>query len=194
MKITAYIETKVRDRDGRLLSRHKKISRSFVQGYNWAVCAQFLAATNPSPALGPVPATSGADRNLRTCGEAFRIQANVGQTDRGIRVGTSTTAVAIDQYALQAPIAHGNGAGQMEHLATVHNFMGVVGAQCSFWCSRVFVNNSAAQIDVREAGIYMTVYRIPTAGESIMAARDLISEDVPDGGSVTVTYTIRIVL
>jgi hypothetical protein len=110
----------------------------------------------------------------------------------GIRVGTSNAAVAIGQNALQVPIVQGVGAGQMEHLAQTFNFVGVAGSQCSFETQRVFVNNSGAPIAVREAAIYMEVY-YPTTAAYIMAARDLISEDVPDGGSVTVTYTIRIV-
>ena len=86
----------------------------------------------------------------------------------------------------------GIGAGQMEHMAQTFSFVGVAGNQCSFETQRVFVNNSGAQVAVRETAIYMTVY-YPTTAAYIMAARDLISEDVPDGGAVTVTYTIRIV-
>jgi hypothetical protein len=81
----------------------------------------------------------------------------------------------------------------MEHQAQTFTWIGVVGNVCSFQTERVIVNNSGAQINVREAAIYMVAYRYPTTGTEICASRDLISQDVPDGGSITVTYTIRIV-
>jgi hypothetical protein len=193
MKLGFYIAAETRDKEGRLLHlMGLRRCRSFVQGYNWAVCAQFLGSSAPSPVLGPVKDTGGTNRNLRTCGIPFRSNGGAGVTDMGIRVGTSNAAVAIGQNALQVPIVQGVGAGQMEHLAQTFNFVGVAGNQCSFETQRVFVNNSGAPIAVREAAIYMEVY-YPTTAAYIMAARDLISEDVPDGGSVTVTYTIRIV-
>jgi len=193
MKSQLYVRTQTRDREGRLLNRTRmRRCLSFVQGYNWAICAQFLGGSAPSPVLGPVKDTGGTNRNLRTCGIPFRSNGGAGVTDMGIRVGTSEVAVAINQYSLQAPIAQGLGAGQMEHMAQTFSFIGVTGNQCSFETQRVFVNNSGAPIAVRETATYMTVY-YPTTAAYIMAARDLISEDVPDGGAVTVTYTIRIV-
>jgi hypothetical protein len=192
-RVHLYIEAETRDKHGRVIHRmRRRRSRSFVQGYNWAVCAQFLNASSPSPALGPVRNTSGANQYLRDCGSPFRCSAGAGVTDTGIRVGTSSAAVAIDQYALQAPIAQGLGVGQMEHLAQTFSFIGVAGNQCSFQTQRVIVNNSGALIAVRETGIYILAFNNATTGIYLMAARDLISEDVPDGGSVTVTYTVRI--
>jgi len=193
MESQLYITAQTMDREGRLLHRMKmRRCRSFVQAYNWAICAQFLGSSAPSPVLGPVKDTGGTNRNLRTCGIPFRSNGGAGVTDMGIRVGTSAAAVAIGQNALQSPITQGLGAGQMEHMAQTFNFIGVAGNQCSFATQRVFVNNSGAPIAVRESAIYMEVY-YPTTAAFIMAARDLISEDVPDGGAVTVAYTIRIV-
>ena len=189
-----FIAAETRDRHGKVIHRmRRRRCRSFVQGYNWAVCAQFLGAFSPSPALGPVRDTGGTNWNLRTTSSPFRCGGGAGVTDTGIRVGTSSAAVAIGQYALQAPIAQGVGSGQMEHLAQAFTFIGVSGNQCSFEIERVIVNNSGALIAVRETGIYIQATNSFTSGIFLMAARDLISEDVPDGGSVTVTYTIRIV-
>ena len=85
------------------------------------------------------------------------------------------------------------GSGQMEHQGHTYTFVGVVGNVCSFTVQRVFVNNSGSQINVQEAGIYMTAFRVGAIGVTICVARDLISQNVPNGGSVTVTYTIRII-
>ena len=189
-----WLAAKVTDRNGKVISRQRRRkSHSYVQGWNWAVCAQFLGQPNPSPPLGPVRNTGGGYVNLRTSGSPLRCNAGAGTINIGIRVGTDNTPVDITDYALKAPITEGTGSGQMEHQAQTFNFIGVVGNVCSFQIERVIVNNSGAQINVREAAIYTVAYRYPTTGTEICASRDLISQDVPDGGSITVTYTIRIV-
>ena len=192
-EIGLLMAVKVTDRNGKVISQQRRRrSHSYVQGWNWAVCAQFLGQSGPSPALGLVKNTAGGNVNLRTCGSPFRCNAGAGTTSTGIRVGTDNTPVAISDYALKAPIAQGTGPGQMEHQAQTFTWIGVAGNLCSFQTERVIVNNSGAQINIREAAIYMTVF-YPTAATEICACRDLISQDVPDGGSITVTYTIRIV-
>lgn len=194
MRSSLWVSVKVTDKNGKVISRQRRRrSHSFVQGWNWALSAQFLGQHDPSPPNGPVKNTSGGDVNLRTCGAPFRCDAGAGATSYGIRIGTSTAAVDISQYTLEAPIAQGTGSGQMEHQAQTWTWVGVVGNVCSFKTERVIVNNSGAQINVREAGIYMAVYRCPTSGTYIMACRDLISQNVPNGGSITVTYTWRII-
>jgi hypothetical protein len=192
--VELWLAAKVTDKNGKLISRQRpRKSHSYVQGWNWAVCAQFLGQYNPSPPLGPVRNTAGGNVNLRTCGSPFRCNAGAGTINIGIRVGTDNTPVAITDYALKAPIGEGTGLGQMEHQAQTFTWIGVIGSVCSFQTERVIVNNSGAQINVREAAIYIMAFRYPTTGAEMCASRDLISQDVPDGGSITVTYTIRIV-
>lgn len=193
MKVRLYIAAETRDKSGKVIHHTaRRRSHSYVQGWNWLVCAQFLGASSPSPALGPVQDIGGTNRNIRTCGIPFRCNGPAATPDPGVRVGTSADPVAINQYALQAAVGQGTSAGQVEHQSQTYTFIGVAGNQCSFQTSRVFVNNSGAPISVRETGLYMTGYDSGTTGRTFMAARDLISEDVPDGGSVTVTYTVRI--
>ena len=192
--IELWLAVKVTDRNGKVISRQRRRrSHSYVQGWNWVVCAQFLGASNPSPPLGSVRNTAGGYVNLRSSGSPFRCNAGAGTTNIGIRVGTDNTPVDITDYALKASIAEGTGSGQMEHQAQTFTWIGVAGNICSFQTERVIVNNSGAQINAREAAIYMMTFRYPTTGTEICASRDLISQNVPDGGSITVTYTIRIV-
>ncbi|MFC1965772.1 hypothetical protein ACFLWI_02340 [Chloroflexota bacterium] len=193
-EIELWLAVKVTDNNGKVISRQRRRrSHSYVQGWNWVVCAQFLSQSNPSPPLGTVRNTAGGYVNLRTSGSPFRCNAGAGVTNIGIRVGTDNTPVAITDYALKVPIGEGTGSGQMEHQAQTFTWIGVAGNVCSFQTERVIVNNSGAQINVREAAIYMMAYRYPTTGTEICASRDLISQDVPNGGSITVTYTVRVV-
>ncbi len=195
MEASLYIATTIKDRDGEVIHRTvRRPSRSYIQGWEWLICAQFLGSSNPSTALGPVMDVTGTNRNLRTCGIPFRCNGLAATPDPGIRIGTSDAPVMINQHGLQAIISQGVGVSMVEHQAQTYFFTGVVGNQCSFLTSRVFVNNSGALINVRETGLYMTGYDSGTQGRTFMVARDLISEDVPDGGSVTITYTVRILV
>ena len=82
----------------------------------------------------------------------------------------------------------------MNHLATSFNFVGVVGDECSFEVERVIENNSGGAIGVEEVGIYSRANTVGDVTRYFCIARDLHSEAVPDAGSITVTYTIKVAL
>src|SRR4030042_1921583 len=87
-----WLAVKVTDRNGKVISRQRqRKSHAFVQGWNWAVCAQFLGQSAPSPTLGPVKNTAGSNVNLRTCGSPFRCNAGGGIASTGIRGGIDNT-------------------------------------------------------------------------------------------------------
>lgn len=188
-----YIEAKVTDRDGKVISRQRrKLAHSFVKGWIAALCGSMNGSGAPDPDIDATD-TSGAAVTLGTGTKPFRSNAGVGVTDFGIRVGTDDTAVTINDYALAAAIAEGAGGGQMEHLGASFNEVGVVGNVQSFEIVRIINNNSGGQINVREVGIY--IYARTEGGSDcyLCQARDLITQDVPDGGSITITYTLRVV-
>ena len=191
MKVLAYIETTVRDRHGKVISHHKKRSRSFVRGFNHMLCAQMRGESSPSPAI-QTKDTGGVVRNLRTASNCFVADSGVGVVTHGIRVGTSVQAVDIEDYQLITAIAEGAGAGQLNHQATTCTYVGISGSQCSFTVQRQLNNNSGGNITIEEAGIYNSFY----VGFVIyvMSCRDLVTELVPDAGNITVTYTIRVVV
>ncbi|MBA7639848.1 hypothetical protein ES703_47508 [subsurface metagenome] len=191
MKINGFTTVIVRDRDGKVLSRKRLPLRSFLRAYNHLLCVQTRFETTPSPAIRTND-TGGTLRSLSP-GSDWRCNAGVGTTLYGIRVGTDNTAVDIAQYALIAAIAEGAGGGQMNHLVTSFNFIGVVGGQCSFEIERVIENNSGGAIGVEEVGIYSRANTVGDTNRYFCIARDLHSEAVPDEGSITVTYTIRVV-
>lgn len=191
MKILAYIETTVRDRHGKVISHHKKRSRSFVRGFNHMLCAQMRGESSPDPAI-QTKDVGGVVRNLRNASNSFIADSGVGVVTHGIRVGTSNQAVDIEDYQLIAAIAEGAAAGQLNHLATTGTYVGVAGAQCSFTAQRQLNNNSGGDITIEEAGIYNSFYTGSVV--YIMSCRDLVNELIPDTGNITVTYTIRVVV
>lgn len=186
--ILTYIKAEVKDRRGRTLSSEKHRSRSFVRGYNHLLCTQFGLTYLEFQTKD----TDGVVRSVRNNSYPLRSNGGVGVTTYGIRIGTDNTPVDIEDFALIAPIAEGGGGGQMEHQAVTFNFIGVVGNVCSFEVERIIDNNSGAQINVREAAIYGQG-RDAAGIKYFCLSRDLVVEDVPNLGSITITYTVRVV-
>lgn len=126
---------------------HSQPSRSFVKQWVQAIKALWAATTEAN--------TKDTGGSLRTHGSTImRINGPIAQQTPGIIVGTGTNAVAIDDYKLQTPIAHGSGAGQLMIAAQIFDAFSVVGSTAKFRTKRQFDNQSGAPITVNEAGIY----------------------------------------
>ncbi len=189
MKYELWYSVVVRDRHGKVVSRERRRSRSFLKAWNQLICVQ-VASTAVSVTITdtdgtPVAAVGGNTAN-------FKMAAAAGVTDYGIRVGTGNTPVAIDDYALETPIEEGAGAGQMNYLICTVATSVVAAPSCSFLVSRSIVNNSPAEITVREAGIYMSFDYSPTRYGC--GTRDVFvtPQAVPIGGTITVNWTIQV--
>ncbi|MBA7533604.1 hypothetical protein ES705_25845 [subsurface metagenome] len=186
MKYELWYSVVVRDRQGKVVSRERRRSRSFLKQWNQLVYIQ-MAQT----ALN-ITDTGGTPRSISPHNYNFWIKGAAGETDYGIRVGTGDTAVAIDDYALETPIEEGTGADQMEHLFSTVSQPTVAAPSCSFLVSRAIVNNSGAEITVREAGIYMWLKNIATYFGCATHDVFVTPQAVPDGGTITVDWTIQV--
>lgn len=184
MKLWAYFTLEVRDREGRLLKRIRRRSRSYVIGF-----LDFLAADWRN-ASGSITDTGGTSRTVTpamdyACNGAYQ------DDTYGPVVGTGTTAVAVTDTKLVTQIAQGSGAGQLDHLATTTTAPATSGSTRSFTVQRVFVNNSGGTITIQECG----VYGLESANSwKFCLVRDLVSggQAVANGGSATLTYTIGV--
>lgn len=183
MKYELWYSVVVRDRQGKVVSRERRRSRSFLKQWNQLVYVQMSQTSLNITDTGETPRSIGPHTNN------FWISIGAGVTIQGIRVGTGNTPVAIDDYALETPIAEGTGAGQMEYGAcTVADYV-VAAPSCSFEVSRTITNNSGDSITVREAAIYM---RMNT--NFGCTTRDVFEtpQAVPNGGSITIDWTIQV--
>lgn len=183
MKYELWYSVVVRDRHGKIISRERRRARSFLKQWNQLVYVHTAAA-----ALN-ITDTGGVSRSISPNNANFSMNAAAAVTTYGIIVGTGTTAVTISDYAVETPIAEGAGAGQMNYLVcTVAAFV-VSAPSCSFLVSRTIVNNSGDQITVKEAGLYMKMTTFFCCG-----TRDVFGtpQDVPDGGSITVDWTLQV--
>ena len=174
----------VTDREGRVLRRIEAPSRSFVEQWNKVINVQAKQTAST------IKDTGGVDRSVAAHGNNLRIHAAAAVILYGIRVGKGSTAVTISDYQLETPLAEGVGVDQLTHLAMVYTEPSVAGSDRSFTITRNMLNNTGATISgVRELGAYMRI-----GNYYGLAFRDVLPSAVyvPHGGSITVTYTIKV--
>jgi len=184
VKVQMKVSVVVRDPRGRITFERTKACRSYVR----AMMDILHAAMSYGSTL-LVPDTGNTPRTITAHVNNFRADGGAGVTTHGIRVGTSTQAVAITDYALISPIAEGAGAGQLQHAATTFVTPVTVGSTRRFTISRTLTNVSGGSITVQEAAIYCMGSATPYY---FCVERSLLSFTIPNGSSATVTYTISV--
>ncbi|MBA7611737.1 hypothetical protein ES703_18966 [subsurface metagenome] len=187
MKCELWYSVVVRDRKGKILSRERRRSRSFLKQWNQLVYLHLsMVASLTMTDIG------GVSRAGTRSKYSFRMNAPIANINYGIVIGTDNTAVLISDYALGARIAEGVGAGQMNYQASSVATSVVAAPTCGWIASRAIVNNSGLTITVREAGIYGWLTEFSSWWVALV--RDVLGtpQDVPDGGSMTINYTLRV--
>lgn len=182
-EILSYL-VEITDKEGHVIQRIEAPSKSFVQQWNQVmnVGAKQSAST--------IKDTGGTNRSITMSANNLRIQAAAGVTAYGLRVGKGSTAVTIADYQFETPLAEGTGVDQLNHLVSTYTAPAVVGSDCSFTIRRSMINNSGAPITgINEIGAYMRM-----SSYYGLAFRDVLGSpaSVPDGGAITVTYTIKV--
>ncbi len=194
MKRTLRYEVIVRDRYGKVLSRERRRAHSFLKQWN-----EFIWFFHFGGYIYP-KITNGTATKLDSHDNNFRMNGGEGDASLGIVIGTGNAPVAVDDYAMGAKIAEGYGAGQMHHLANTLGAPVVSPPSCGYSISRIIVNNSGGLITVTESGLYhQHSYRWGPGADnfyfySSCGVRDVFvaPQDVPDGGSITVNYTLQV--
>jgi len=184
-------KVEVTDKDGRIVQREDGPSRSYVR--QWNEIFQLQAGNVASG--GVVKDTSGVTQtNAYRTSVCFKCDAGIGYTLMGLRIGKSSTPVSISDYALGSPIAEGVGIDQLEHQLTYFTGPSVVGSTLSFTIQRSMVNHSGAIISgIYEIGSYIS-FTASMMGRFALGFRDVLASafDIPDGGAITVTYTLKV--
>ena len=121
------------------------------------------------------------------------VMAGAGVDTYGIVVGTGTAAEDNADYALQTQIAHGSGAGQLEYGGQQETDPAIVGPNVDLLLTRNFVNASGDSITVEEIGLYVRIYdeELIPAARYFLFLRDLETQAVANGQTLTVIYTLR---
>lgn len=186
MKFGLWYSAVVRDRHGKVISRERRKSRSFLKQWLQLIFVQMTDVSSTIKDTGGLSRTSinSYNTNFTMTGTA---------SARGIVCGTGNTPVTVEDYQLEAQIGHGYGAGQFEYLDCLASEPSIVGTHCSFVVSRSFVNWSGATITVREIGVYMMFHNSITY--YMDGIRDVLDTPlaIPYGGGISVEYTLEVV-
>jgi len=206
----AHIEVEVRNRYGRLITKRRVRSHSFVKNLLAMLRRFWITQVNNTAVFGdtidisptePLD-TSGVARGV-TYGYVtgaggipsrytMRMDAQVGEVDSGIRVGTGTDTPTVNDVQLGIPILHGSGAGELSHGAVTLDSLQVAGGTVSLKIIRTFTNNSGSSIDVKEIGLHLKCLIALATHATIMIARDVLGSPVtvPNGATLTVRYIL----
>lgn len=120
----------------------------------------------------------------------FQTNAAVGGVTSGIILGSGSTTPTPADFVIETLISNGSGAGQLNYQQqTGVQGVQVSGANTSFVFQRLFVNNSAGNVSVRELGLYTF-----TGGSSFLIYRDVLpaTDVIPSLGSYRVSITFQI--
>lgn len=178
-------EVVITDRNGKVIFQERRKAHSYLQAFNEIVLGGMSVAATPCKVITGASVGVDPDGFLCNCNGA------IGNASQGIVLGEGDTAVDISDFAMETKIDEGVGAGQLSHLANVIGRPAVVASTCSFTIARTINNGSGGGVEVKEIGIYAKVDNAPLNYACIV--RDVLGAPgtVPDGGGITVTYTIK---
>lgn len=191
-------EVVVKDKNGKVLSRQKGVSKSLLTAFMRWLRSKFTIADSYADSWSCNDTTNTARSFPRTTtgGEYTfgKFHGLVNEDTHGLRVGTSDIAVDPADYELKARILQGVGAGQMVYGAQTYEAVDVVGMASRFRISRVFTNNSGGAITVKEIGGALCQMDSGGALRYLLYLRDVLAapSTVPDGASLTVRYRFSV--
>ncbi|GAH67676.1 unnamed protein product [marine sediment metagenome] len=188
--IELYHRIMIHDPEGNLVKDTGKVkSHSYVIQFLELVEGLFKGANKTATDVaGAETRIIDLDTQMQLLGRA---DAPVNDAAYGIVVGTNAGVSAEDNedYALDSKIADGGGAGQLQYQAMVFWAPAVDGANVDYDMARPFGNDSGNTITVKEIGL---ICKNADSTFYHLLLRDVVSdEDVLDGYTLTVTYTLR---
>lgn len=184
MKVQLYRQWTLTRPDGKIRRLPRQKCHSYIIAFADMLSAQM------SQIFSAILDTGGISRNIYAHASNFVLTGGgAGVITSGPVVGTGTAAVTLTDNKLQTQIAHGTGAGQLQHGAPTTVAPTTVGTTRKFKIVRVFTNGSTGSITINEVGLYslgMTWF--------FCIVRDLQSPGVTidPATSGTLTYTIGI--
>ncbi len=112
----------------------------------------------------------------------------------GIRVGTGNTAPTINDYAIETPIAHGAGAGQLQYDTVTFGTPASDATTSQLVVTRNFSNASGGAIIVEEVGLICRAFYLTAAGYFLIIRDTTGGINVPNGQTLTVNYRLQAVV
>lgn len=183
-----FYAVEVIDKGGVVVARRTGRSKSYCRGWNQIINEYASGGVGPN-----IIDVDGASRSPNNSSYLFlSCVASIGADGLGIRVGRGITAVTINDYRLEIPCSQGSGANQFAHQQMQFFAPVIDGSSSYFKIKRVLLNLSGGNIVVSEIGCYNQFFTV-SAPYALLGFRDVFSAvTVPDGGAITVTYTLKV--
>jgi len=202
-KIGLYYEVILKDRDGKVVKRFKRKSESWLRGFIALFRGYIMQRYGANVTIVNITDETGSARGLpypyiptNYITYAYPCaNGDLGDVSQGIVVGSSDTPNTINTYALGSKISHGTGSGQLVYNPmTFEDVVNPSGTILQFRMTRVFTNNSGADVIVKEMGLLIKTMDNTGSARSVLFARDVLTTPItiPDGYSLTLRYIVKI--
>jgi hypothetical protein len=195
------VELEVRDKNGRIVKKHRQMSHSFLKQWLALLRGQLAMKHLASAPAQSVVDETGTVRTypLTTSTNIYVTglctNGDVGDVSQGIVVGVSNVPNNINTYCLGNKVSHGTGSGQLHYGGhTFEDITNPSGNILVFRSIRTFSNGSGATITIYEVGLLVRTKATDSYSYSFLIARDVLSTsvDVPNGMTLTVRYIFQI--
>jgi hypothetical protein len=192
--LSARYRVVVRDAQGRIKYIEEAPSKSFILNflYVWWLCFN-LNTTNSVSVTSP----SGVQTTMTTTqplGWGNWVNG-AGKPYTGIQVGSGTLAPSASSPYLESLILSGSGTGQLSYSSDTVTSPSISSNPATLQVTKTFANNSGGSVTVGEIGLAPQL-RNDAAGQyqAALMVHDVLSSaaSVPNGGTITVTYTLQV--
>ena len=182
------VELEVRDRDGKVIQKHKQEGKSFLINFMSMILGLFQGSSTMTFLYGVSGGSCSSSTITIPSISDFSVQASSGNDNYGILIGSGNTPNTATQCSLETKISNSTmsyGSTTVENGLSANDSTNTV----TFTITRQFTNNSGSTQTVAEVGLAINGYSTYP-----LIARDVLSSSVsvPNGGTLTVTYTIEL--
>lgn len=198
-EIGAVLEITVKRADGTIREQWSKKSESFTRQFLDLLIVQ-MGGVDPRAGI-EIRDITNTLVNIGMSPQTLDSNALVNDDTFSIVVGTGNTAPTITDYAIETKIAHGAGAGQLQHSLTAFGLPTSNATQSHFTITRDFSNASGGDITVNEIGLYQRAREVGIALNAassralhiFLTIRDTIVGGIVIGNGETLTINYRLV-
>jgi len=190
--LTARYRVVVRDEKGRVKRIEEAPSKSFILNllYLWWLALNL----NTSDSLSMVTYYGSP--------YAYPLSQPVGwwafdneESYSGEQVGSGTSSPSASSPYLESLILNGTGSGQLSYGSSIVTSPSLSSNPGTMTVTKTFTNNSGGTVTVGEIGLATHISLVSTASSTMNAAliiHDVLPSvaNVPNGGTITVTYTL----
>lgn len=192
--LTARYRVVVRDKNGKIKYIEEAPSKSFILNflYVWWLCFNLNTSDSVSTTN-----SSGSETSMTTTQPmGWYNWVNGGAKPySGIQVGSGTSSPSASSPYLESLISSGTGSGQLSYGSDSVTSPSTSSDPGEITITKTFTNSSGGSVTVGEIGLAPQIRNDSTSTyEAALMVHDVLSSavSVPNGGSITITYTLQV--